>query len=107
MSLLAMLQAVIDLAAIALIAAGGFFFVAGTVGLLRFPDLYTRIHALTKADNLGLGLIVAGLVLEAESLAAALQILLIWFLVLLSSASSAHLLVRDAHRRGRAPWASR
>jgi len=103
MNAFAMARAAVDLAAIALISVGAFFFVAGTVGLLRFPNLYTRIHALTKADNLGLGLVVAGLVLEAESLGAALQILLIWFLVLLSSASNAHLLIRDAHRRGRAP----
>ena len=38
--------------------AGAVFFLAGTVGLLRFPDSLTRLHALTKADNLGLGLVV-------------------------------------------------
>ena len=35
------------------VSSGAFFFLAGTVGLLRFPDLLTRLHALTKADNLG------------------------------------------------------
>ena len=44
-----------------MLCAGAFFFLAGTVGLLRFPDSLTRLHALTKADNLGLGLIVLGL----------------------------------------------
>ena len=53
-----------------LLLAGAGFFLAGTVGLLRFPDVYTRLHALTKADNVGLGLIIAGLVLQAESWAA-------------------------------------
>jgi multicomponent Na+:H+ antiporter subunit G len=43
-----------------LFIAGSFFFLAGTVGLLRFPNAFTRLHALTKADNLGLGLIAAG-----------------------------------------------
>lgn len=47
----------------ALLLSGAFFFFAGTVGLLRFPDAYTRLHALTKADNLGLGLTAAGLIL--------------------------------------------
>ena len=42
------------------VVAGAFFFLAGTVGLLRFPDSLTRLHALTKADNLGLGLVVVG-----------------------------------------------
>ena len=40
--------------AIPLLVAGAGFFVAGAVGLLRFPDVYTRLHALTKVDNLGL-----------------------------------------------------
>jgi len=43
------------------VAIGAFFFLAGTVGLLRFPDTITRLHASTKADNLGLGLIILGL----------------------------------------------
>jgi integrase len=51
----------------ALLIIGGSFFLAGTLGLLRFPDVYTRLHALTKADNVGLGLIVTGLALQAAS----------------------------------------
>ena len=48
------------------VSAGFIFFLAGTVGLLRFPDTLTRLHALTKADNLGLGLVVLGLLPRAE-----------------------------------------
>jgi multicomponent Na+:H+ antiporter subunit G len=55
---------------------GNVFFLAGTFGLLRFPDVYPRLHALTKADNVGLGLIVAGLAIQAASWAAALKLLL-------------------------------
>ncbi len=87
-----------------LILAGAVFFLAGTVGLLRFPDVYTRLHALTKADNVGLGLVVAGLVLQAESWAAMGKLLLIWLLVLLASASVAHLVARTALRKGIRPW---
>jgi len=87
-----------------LILAGAVFFLAGTVGLLRFPDVYTRLHALTKADNVGLGLVVAGLVLQAESWAAMGKLLLIWLLVLLASASVAHLVARTALRKGIKPW---
>jgi multicomponent Na+:H+ antiporter subunit G len=82
--------------ALVLLLAGGFFFLAGTVGLLRFPDVYTRLHALTKADNLGLGLVAAGLVVQAPSWAAALKLLLIWLLVLLASTVSCHLIARSA-----------
>jgi multicomponent Na+:H+ antiporter subunit G len=87
-----------------LLLAGAGFFLAGTVGLLRFPDVYTRLHALTKADNVGLGLVVAGLVLQAESWAAMGKLLLVWLLVLLASASVAHLVARTALRKGIRPW---
>ncbi|MCU7832731.1 MAG: monovalent cation/H(+) antiporter subunit G [gamma proteobacterium symbiont of Lucinoma myriamae] len=54
------------------------------------------MHALTKADNVGLGLMVLGLALQVESWAVAGKLLLIWFLVLLSSASVAHLIAKAA-----------
>ncbi|MFU2489160.1 monovalent cation/H(+) antiporter subunit G [Thauera sp. WH-1] len=87
-----------------LISAGVAFFVVGSIGVLRFPDVYTRIHALTKADNLGLGLVVLGLLPGAESVAAALKLLLVWILALLASACSGYLVARAARRRGIAPW---
>jgi len=89
---------------IALLAAGAAFFVVGALGLLRFPDAYTRLHALTKADNLGLGLIVLGLLAGAGSLAGAVKLLLIWLLVLLASACAGYLIARTARRRGVVPW---
>jgi multicomponent Na+:H+ antiporter subunit G len=56
---------ILDIFTVVLVSAGAFFFLAGTVGLLRFPDTLTRLHALTKADNLGLGLVVIGLLSRA------------------------------------------
>ncbi len=88
----------------ALLSGGGFFFLAGTLGLLRFPDVYTRLHALTKADNVGLGLIVAGLAVQAESWAVVGKLLLIWVLVLIAGASVAHLVARGALQRGERMW---
>ena len=93
-----------DLFTILLLTAGAFFFFAGTVGLLRFPDVYTRLHALTKADNLGLGLLLAGLALQAESWTAVVRLLLIWLLILLASSSVAHLVARTAQQRGIKLW---
>ena len=91
--------ALLDLFTIAAVSAGTFFFFAGTVGLLRFPDSLTRLHALTKADNLGLGLVALGLIPRAEGLLSAFKLIVIWILVLLSSASTAQLIGR-ALRRG-------
>lgn len=88
-----------DLFSLVAIGAGVFFFFAGTVGLLRFPDSLTRLHALSKADNLGLGLVVLGLLPRAASLLDAFKLVVIWALVLLSGASTAQLIGR-ALRRG-------
>ena len=93
-----------ELPATVLLLAGAAFFFAGTLGLLRFPYVFARLHALTKADNIGLGLIVAGLALESGSAAVSAKLLLIWVLVLLASASVAHLVARAALRRGLQPW---
>lgn len=77
-----------------LLAGGGLFFALGTLGLFRFPDTRTRLHALTKADNLGLGLIVLGLLPSAASLAIGMKLVLIWLVVLAASATAAHLVAR-------------
>lgn len=98
---------IVDVASGALLLLGAFFFFAGTVGLLRFPDVYTRLHALTKADNLGLGFVAASLVLEADEPSVALKIVLIWAFVLLSSAMACPLIARAALRGGIRPWRAR
>ncbi len=94
----------VDWAAVILTFVGALFFLAGTLGLLRFPDVYTRLHALTKADNVGLGFMTAGLALEAESLGTVVQLILIWLLALLASATTCHLIARTALRGGIRPW---
>lgn len=94
---------VLDFFTIAAISAGVFFFLAGTVGLLRFPDALSRLHALTKADNLGLGLVVLGMLPRAESLLAGLKLVAIWALVQLAGATAAQLVGRAVRRKGSAP----
>ena len=92
----------LDVFSIVAIVAGAFFFLAGTAGLLRFPDALTRLHALTKADNLGLGLIVLGLLPRVDGVLAALKLVFIWLLVLLCGAVASQL-VAHAAARGRKP----
>ena len=92
----------IDLFSVLAIGAGVFFYLAGTVGLVRFPDALSRLHALTKADNLGLGLVVLGLLPRAESPLAALKLLAIWALVQLAGATTAQLIGRAVRRKGSA-----
>lgn len=85
------------------IMAGLLFFLAGTVGLLRLPDTLSRLHALTKADNLGLGLIVLGLLLQAPGLLGGIKLILVWLLVLFGSAATSQLIARLARERRSSP----
>ena len=80
------MSAVLDVISNIFLALGVAFFVAGTVGILRFPDLHSRLHALSKADNLGLGLVSLGLIARTDDFAVAVKIFLIWLLALLASA---------------------
>ncbi len=95
------MSTVLDLFTIALVSAGAVFFLAGTVGLLRFPDPLTRLHALTKADNLGLGLIVLGLLPRVEGLPNGFKLVLIWLLALLAGAVASQLIASVEWRAGR------
>lgn len=82
----------LDLFTIVAVSLGALFFLAGTVGLLRFPDTLTRLHALTKADNLGLGLVVAGLLPQVTAPLGWVGLIAVWLLALLSGATVGQLL---------------
>ena len=85
-----------DIFTVIAVTAGALFFMAGTAGLLRFPDTLTRLHALTKADNLGLGLVVLGLMPRAGGALPALKLAAVWLLVLSTGAAVSQLIARAA-----------
>jgi multicomponent Na+:H+ antiporter subunit G len=70
----------------------------GVAALLRFPEPLPRLHALTKADNLGLGLVVLGLLPRVDSLSGGLNLVLIWLLALLAGAVASQLIGGTAWR---------
>jgi multicomponent Na+:H+ antiporter subunit G len=84
----------LDWASAALIGVALLFFIAGTLGLLRLPDPVSRLHALTKADNLGLVFLVLGLLPSAPSLLYGAKLVLVWLLVLAAGATGAHLIAK-------------
>jgi multicomponent Na+:H+ antiporter subunit G len=90
----------LDVWTIVWVSMGCVFFLAGTIGLLRFPDSLTRLHALTKADNLGLGLVVIGLLPQAGSFLIAAKMLFIWLLVMISGACVSQLIARRLRHAG-------
>ncbi len=89
----------INVIASTLMLSGIIFFLCGSIGLLRLPDLYSRLHALTKADNLGLGLLLSGMALYQQDLLFSLKLLLIWLAVLAASSASAYLIAQQARRQ--------
>mgnify|MGYP002735397785 CR=1 FL=1 len=81
-----------DLVVAVLLIGGGIFFTAGTIGLIRFPDIRSQLHALTKADNLGLGMIFAGVALHLASWSVASMLFVTWLLALLSASLAARVM---------------
>ncbi len=90
----------LDLFTVLAVSAGCLFFIAGTVGLLRFPDTLTRLHALTKADNLGLGLIVLGLLPQSAGMLGALKLVCVWLIAQVSSAVVSQLIAGAIRDKG-------
>lgn len=90
------MDGLLEVVAWCLLGAGVFFFFSGSVGVLRLRDSHSRLHAVTKADTLGVGLVVAGLCLRADSWQSVFLMLLVWLAVMASGAITCHVLARYA-----------
>ncbi len=77
----------LDIGSLILTSIGIIFFFGGTIGFIRFPDLESKLHALTKADNLGLGFIILALMMKQNSLDSILKLGLIWIAIIVISSS--------------------
>lgn len=81
-----------------LMSGGALFFLGAALGLLRFPDVFSRLHAVAKADTIGLALLVTGLALTADRWQMVIRLGLVWVLVLAASATTCTLIARAARR---------
>jgi multicomponent Na+:H+ antiporter subunit G len=100
------LETFIDIASIVCLAGGLFFLFVGTLGLLRLPDVYNRLHAATKCDTLGAGLILLSLALQS-SIAVAIRLALLIAFILITNPAAAHVIARAAYKTGIKPIVSR
>lgn len=89
-----MIPLVIHTVAWILMIAGALFFASAAVGIVRFPDIFCRLHAVAKADTVGMGLLCAGLALKSGSLLTAALLAVIWLVVMASAAVNCQLLAR-------------
>ena len=78
------------------ILGGIFFIVVGSIGLLRLPDVYTRLHAAGMTDTMGAGLVLIGLSFQAGLTLITVRLLLIWAFLLFTSPIGTHALARAA-----------
>lgn len=84
-------------------SAGLFFVLAGTVGVLRLPDFYTRLHAAGMTDTLGAELILFALIFQADNLQMVLKLLLVAFFLFVTSPTATHAVAHAAYRAGLKP----
>ena len=83
---------------------GTFFMFIGSVGVVRLPDFFTRSHATSKSDTLGIMLIVAGLMFFEGFSLNSLKLLIVFIFVALANPVGAHALARAAFKFGVKPW---
>lgn len=95
----------VDIVSWLCLGAGGIFCVIGSLGLIRMPEIYTRMHAASVVDTLGAGLILAGLILQAGFTLVTAKLLMIGLLLLFTSPTATHALAQAAYSRGVRPHA--
>lgn len=93
----------IDLLSWALLLSGGFFVVVGSLGLLRMPEFFTRVHAASITDTLGAGLIIVGLLLQSPDWLGAVKLILIMVFLVLTGPTATHALAKAALHGGLRP----
>lgn len=96
-------MAIQDIISWPLILAGCFFILTGAFGLIRMPDIYTRMHATSVIDTLGAGLLFVGLMVQAGFTLVSLKLLIILFLFFLIGPVSSHAVAQVALRAGIKP----
>src|SRR3970040_626986 len=101
-----MMQTVLDIVSWALILAGSFFTVVGAIGLVRMPDVYTRMHAASVTDTLGAGLLLAGLMVQAGLRLVTLKLLFNLHLFFFMGPAPTHALAQAALHAGIKPQLS-
>lgn len=102
-----MMLSLLHLAAGLLLLAGSFFTLAAAIGLIRLPDLFTRMHAASKAGAVGAGLLLLAAGLYSASLPVAARALAGFLFLVLTSPVSAHLLARSSIIAGNNPYEQR
>lgn len=93
----------IDLLSWAALVGGGFFYVVGAIGLNRMPDIFTRLHAVSVSETLGVGLMILGMLLQAGFTLVPVKLVMIMVVLMWTGAVATHALARAALHDGEKP----
>lgn len=93
----------IDILSWVFLLGGAFFLVSAGIGLLRLPDVFTRLHGAGMADTMGVALTTIGLMLQAGLSLVTLKLLLIWLFIWFTSPVAGHSVARSALVGGERP----
>lgn len=94
---------IFDMSSALCLLLGGFLCLSGGVGIIRFPDFYTRMHAVGVTDTLGAGMILIGLLLQTPEFLVVLKLLLILVMTVFISPVASHALAKAAFRNDLVP----
>ncbi|NMX20884.1 cation:proton antiporter [ANME-1 cluster archaeon GoMg4] len=94
----------VDIIATVFMAGGAFFMITGAVGLLRFPDFYTRLHATGKCDTLGEVLIIVGCMIYQGWSFLTLKLLFLSLFIFIVNPTGTHAIMKAAYVTGLKPW---
>jgi multicomponent Na+:H+ antiporter subunit G len=97
------MSVVIDIVSWLFLLAGGFFVLAGGIGVVRLPDVYTRSHAAGMTDTLGAGFILIGLMFQGGLTLITVKLILILVFIAFTSPTSTHALIHTVHASGIRP----
>ncbi len=93
-----------EILTVVFLIAGFFFLMVGTVGVIRLPDFFSRMHAVGKCDTLGVLLSVIALIIYEGFSFVALKLVFVWVFLLIANPTATHVFCRAAIRSGLKPW---
>jgi len=97
------INAVIEISGVLCLLTGSFFCISGGVGIVRFPDFYTRMHAVGVTDTLAAGMVLTGLMLQSQESLVVVKLLMIFLMTLFINPSASHALAKAAFHSGLEP----
>jgi multicomponent Na+:H+ antiporter subunit G len=90
-------EILIQIIIIFFLVGGLFFYAVGVIGLIRMPDVFTRMHATTKCDTMGAGMIFIALIIWQGMSFISLNILVILIFIWLTNPTAAHYIAKSAY----------